>query len=211
MPEEMYDGTVSGPYPDHGDARDMQKVVPHQARFALVIKPDTPPRIARELLSHLYPFELLKLCLLPRVSADIRFAAEKILSRKIPSQPLGNKLSLARQGTAVILDALLRDGVPSVMKICLDNPRLKEGSLHQFLRSFPATEEMISQIASHNRWKGRPEIRLAILKNPNTPACWFTSFLPELSPTLLEDLLISSRLTGDQKELVRQARSGTSQ
>ena len=181
----------------------------YAVKYALVAHPDTPPQIAQTLLPLLYIFDLLKLCHIPGVSADIHLAAERKIVQQIPTQPLGNKLTLARRGTAAILDALLREGVSNVLEACLDNPHLKEGSLYQFLTSSRATAETVSIVARNSRWKSRPNIRLAILKNPRTPLIWFTTFLPGLPASTLHDLLASPRLTSAQKELVRQARSHT--
>ena len=177
----------------------------YSVKFALVAHPDTPPHIAQALLPLLYVFDLLKLCQIPGVSADVHLAAERKLVQQIPTQPLGNKLTLARRGTAAILDALLREGVQNILEACLDNPHLKEGSLHQFLASSHATAEAVSAVARNSRWKGRPNIRLAILKNPRTPLIWFTTMLPGLPTSTMRDLLASPRLTFVQKELVRQA------
>ncbi len=178
----------------------------YSVKFALVAHPATPPHIAQTLLPLLYIFDLLKLCHIPGVSADIHLAAERKIVQMIPTQPLGNKLALARRGTSAILDALLREGVHNVLETCLDNPHLKEGSLHQFLASSHATAESVSLVARNSRWKSRPNIRLAILKNPRTPLIWFTIFLPGLPAATVRDLLASPRLTFAQKELVRQAR-----
>lgn len=82
----------------------------YSVKFALVAHPDTPCHIAQALLPLLYIFDLLKICLLPGVSADIHLAAERRIVQQIPAQPLGNKLTLARRGTVAILDALLREG-----------------------------------------------------------------------------------------------------
>lgn len=179
----------------------------YSVKYSLVTHPDTPMHIAQTLLPLLYLFDLLKLCLIPGISPDIRLAAERKIIQLIPTQPLGNKLTLARRGTAAILDALLREGVLSVVEVCLDNPHLKEGSLHQFLASSHATAEAVSVVARNSRWKSRPNIRLAILKNPRTPLIWFTTFLPELSMSTIRDLLASPRLTSAQKELVRKSRT----
>lgn len=177
---------------------------PYQVKSALVAHPDTPPHIARTLLPLLYIFDLLKLCFIPGISADIHQGAERRIVQQIPTQPLGNKLTLARRGTSAILDALLREGLQNVIEVCLDNPHLKEGSLHQFLSSAHATAENVSIVARSTRWKNRPNIRLAILKNPRTPLIWFTMFLPGLPAGTLRDLLASPRLTTAQKDLVRQ-------
>lgn len=179
----------------------------YAVKFALAAHPDTPPHIAQKLLQLLYIFDLLKLCLIPGVSSDVRMAAERRIIQQIPTQPLGNKLALARRGTSAILEALLGEGVLNVVGICLDNSHLKEGALHKFLASSLATAEAVSLVARNSRWKNRPNIRLAILKNPRTPLIWFTVFLPGLPATTVRDLLASPRLTFAQKELLRQARS----
>lgn len=181
----------------------------YQVKSALVAHPDTPAHISETLLPLLYVFDLLKLCTMPGISADIRLAAERRVVQQIPTQPLGNKLTLARRGTSAILDALLREGVQNVVEACLDNSHLKEGSLYQFLTSSHATAEAVSIVARNSRWKNRPNIRLAILKNPRTPLIWFTTFLPALPPATLRDLLLSPRLTSAQKELVRQVRTSS--
>jgi len=177
----------------------------YKVKFALVMHPETPAHIVMTLLPLLYIFDLIKLCQMPGIVADVQFGAERNILQRLPTQPLGNKLTLARRGSAAVVEALLREGLPNVVEACLDNPRLKEGSLYQFLSSAQATAENISLVARSSRWKGRPNIRLAILKNPRTPAIWFTVFLPGLPSSTLRDLLASPRLTPAQKELVRQA------
>lgn len=174
-------------------------------KFALVCHPETPSHIVLTLLPLLFILDLLKLCQMPGITADARLAAERSIIQRMPTQPLGTKLTLAHRGSAAVVEALLREGHQNVLEACLDNPHLKEGSLYQFLTSAQANAESISVVARHNRWKSRPNIRLAILKNPRTPAIWFTIFLPGLPPATLRDLLASPRLTFTQKELVRQA------
>ena len=114
-------------------------------------------------------------------------------------------MTLARRGTAAIVDALLREGLPSLVEACLDNPHLKEGSVHQFISAASSSAETISMVARSARWKGRPNIRLAILKNPRTPAIWYTLFLPGMPQSTVKELLAVPRLTSAQKELLRQA------
>ena len=182
----------------------------YPVRFALVSHPETPAHIVLALLPLLYLFDLLKLCQMPGITADVHLAAERVIIQRLPTQPLGNKLALARRGSSAVVETLLREGLPHVVEACLNNPSLKEGALYQFLSSAQATAETISMIARSSRWKSRPNIRLAILKNPRTPLIWFTMFLPDLPPATLRDLLSSPRLTIAQKDLVRQAISHSS-
>jgi hypothetical protein len=174
-------------------------------KFALVCHPETPSHIAAPLLTLLNIFDLVKICQIPGINPDHRMAAERNIIQRLPSQPLGNKMTLARRGTSVVVESLLREGVPPLVEACLDNPHLKEGSVHQFITAYTSTAETISMVARSGRWKGRPNIRLAILKNPRTPAVWFTMFLPGLPQSTIRELLSVPRLTFAQKELVRQA------
>jgi hypothetical protein len=178
------------------------------AKFALVVNPEIPSHIAATLLPQLSIFELLKICLMPGITPDQRLSAERVIIQRLPTQPLGNKMTLARRGTSAIVEALLREGLPSLVEACLANPYLKEGSVHQFINASTSSAESISMVARSGRWKGRPNIRLAILKNPRTPAIWFTLFLPGLPQSTIRDLLSVPRLTFAQKELLRQALSG---
>jgi len=177
----------------------------YSVKFALIRHPETPSHMVLTLLPLMYIFDLVKICQMPGILPDVHLAAERNIIQRLPTQPLGNKLALARRGTAAVVESLLREGLPNVVEACLDNPHLKEGSLYQFLSSAQATAENVSIVARSSRWKGRPNIRLAILKNPRTPAIWFTLFLPGLPASTLRDLLASPRLTFAQKELVRQA------
>jgi hypothetical protein len=174
-------------------------------KFALLTNPEIPPHISATLLPQLNIFDLLKICLLPGIAPDQRLSAERTIIQRLPTQPLGNKMTLARRGTSAIVESLLREGVPPLVEACLDNPHLKEGSVHQFITASTSTAETISMVARSGRWKGRPNIRLAILKNPRTPAIWFTIFLPGLPRNTIRDLLSVPRLTFAQKELLRQA------
>ena len=177
-------------------------------RFALVINPETPSHIAATLLTQLNIFDLVKICLIPAISPDLRMTAERSIIQRLPSQPLGNKMTLARRGTSAVVESLLREGIPPLVEACLDNPHLKEGSVHQFITAATSTAETISMVARSGRWKGRPNIRLAILKNPRTPVIWFTMFLPGLPQSTIKELLSVPRLTPAQKDLVRHAVGG---
>ena len=96
----------------------------------------------------------------------------------------------------------MQDGDPRLVETCLGSPRLREVALLQFLNGPASTAETISMIARHPKWKNRPNLRLAILKNRKTPPIWFTLFLPGLRTPDLNNLLAGRRLTPPQKQLV---------
>ncbi len=177
----------------------------YKVTFALACHPETPAHISQTILPRFYLFDLAKVCSLPGITADLRLFAERCILQRLPTQPLGNKMTLARRGTAAVVEALLMEGAPPLVEACLGNPHLKEGAVYSFITSYQSTAETISMIARNSRWKGRHNIRMAILKNPRTPQIWFTLFLPGLSSQVLKELLSSQRLTPSQKGLVREA------
>jgi hypothetical protein len=171
-------------------------------KVALAMNPGTPGPLVLTLLPQLYLFELLDLCTLPGTTPDQRLAAERAILQRLPATELGNKLTLARRGPPDLVAALLREGDIGVMAVCLGSSRLKEVAILQFLNGAAATGETISMIARHPRWKGRPNVRQAILKNSRTPLIWYTLFLPSLRTPDLNRLLASRRLTPPQKQAV---------
>lgn len=175
----------------------------HRLKVALVYNPSTPGTIVQSLLPQLFLFELVNLCYLPGVTPDQKLAAERVIVQRLPQVELGNKLTLARRATSAVVAEILREGAARLMEPCLNNPRLKEVAILRFLNSGRANAGTISTIARHPKWKNRPNLRLAILKNPRTPEVWYTLFLPSLPRHQIATLLSSRRLTPRQKQLVR--------
>lgn len=177
----------------------------HGVQVSLFRHPATPNHLALPLVSRLHLFELVDSILIPAVPPDHRIAAERAVIQRLPSVPLGSRITLARRATAAVVEALLSEGDARLMDACLGNPRLSEGGIARLLHGSRATAEIISTIARHDRWKARPNIRRAILRNPRTPLVWFSLWLPALSPKELRELLLSPRLTSIQKQEVREA------
>lgn len=195
--------------------RDLSEEIPrlvyqrHRAKLsrplllALVKNPMTPGSIIRNLLPHLRIFELVDLCFLPGVTGDQRLAAERSIMQRLPTTPVGNKITLARRATSMVVGELLKEGDARTMKACLNSPRLKEAAVFQFLNGSTATATTISMVARHSRWSQRPNLRLAILKNRHTPQIWFTLWLPHLPIATINQLLAGRRLSLTHKNLVQ--------
>ncbi len=173
----------------------------HRIILALVKNPTTSGTLIRNLLPQLRLFELVDLIKLPGTTPDQKLAAERTLLQRLPTTPLGNKITLARRGTANIIGELLKEGQPQLFEVCLSNPQLKEAAIYQFLRGAAASAETISMVARHKRWHQRPNLRLAILKNPKTPEIWFTLWLPKIHLHVLKQLAVSCRSNPAQKHL----------
>ncbi len=176
----------------------------HRLQLALVKNPGTPGPVALALLPHLHLFELVDLCMIPGVTPDQKFAAERAILQRLPTTELGNKMTLARRATATVVGALLKEGNARLVEICLSSPRLREVAILQFINSAAASAETISMVARHSKWKSRPNLRMAILKSSRTPAVWFTLYLPQMRTPDVRNLLSSRRLSPAQKTLVLQ-------
>ncbi|NOR50191.1 MAG: hypothetical protein GQ530_04055 [Desulfuromonadales bacterium] len=175
----------------------------HRLQVALVKNPGTPGPIVLTLLQHLHLFELVDLCLIPGVTPDQKFAAERAILQRMPTTELGNKMTLARRTTATVVGEILKEGEIRLVEICLNSPRLREVAIQQFINGAKSSPETISMVARHPKWKSRPNLRLAILKNRRTPAIWFTLFLPQLRTADIRNLLVSKRLNTAQKKLIQ--------
>lgn len=184
----------------------------HALKLALVRNPATPGTVVLQLLPQLHLFELVSLCYTPGITPDQKFAVERAILQRLPAAELGNRMTVARRASASIVGEILKNGEPQLVAICLDNPRLREVAVLQFLNGATATAETISMVARHPKWKTRPNLKMAILKNRRTPQIWYTVFLPGLRTQDLRSLLASRRLGSARKPLVQQElrkRSGT--
>ena len=177
----------------------------HRLKVALVGNPAAPSPIVQSILPQLHLFELVNLCFIPGVTPDQRLAAERAIIQRLPNVPLGSKVTLARRTTSNVVAELLKEGQVQLMEACLNNPRLKEVSILQFINSARSQADTISAIARHPKWKNRPNLKQAILKNPRTPNIWFTLFLPNLTRSDLRNLAANKRLRPDQRRLVTEA------
>lgn len=174
----------------------------HTAKRAIASHPSTTAAQLSELIPHLYLFDLAVISTLPGGSQDQKMAAERAIIQRLPSTPVGNKITLAHKATSGLAEHLMREADPRIMSACLDNPHLKEGTIFQFLRSAAANSESISMIARHPRWGSRPSLRLAILTNPRTPLVWFTQWLHGLNSHDVRNIYSSQRLSQMQRREV---------
>lgn len=174
----------------------------YRLKVALAAHPRTPTSVLQALWPHLHLFDLLGICLLPGTTPDQKLAAERAIVQRLPGVPIGNRITLARRAPSTLLVELLSGGEAQVFAAALDNPRLKEGGLVQYLSGGRATAPAIVMIFGHPRWKKLPSIRLTLLKHPQTPEAIFRQLLPSCPLAELKNLRLSNRLTSSQKHLL---------
>jgi len=92
--------------------------------------------------------------------------AEKIAKRAIPRS---KKIHMARYGDLPDRELVLRDSDRSLQRFVLTNPSLSLVEVKRLAGLSTTLPQTLKAIADRREWAQRPEIALAILRNPKTP------------------------------------------
>jgi hypothetical protein len=160
----------------------------YRVRRALAFHPRTPRLIGLRLLRELYLMDLMQLTLLPGTSAELKINAEAQLISRLPQLPLGQKLTLARRGTARVAGALLAEGHAQILSVVLDNPNLTEAQALKALSLDRLPLGVIQAIAHHRKWSRMYNVRLALVRHPSSTLSTILAYLPELTVSDLREL-----------------------
>ena len=142
----------------------------YRSRFAQVSNPKTPRRVALGLLRHIKLMDLASVTRNKALPTELRQAAEGMLKEKLPTLPLGIKVTLARLVSEELLKTLLMGGEPDVVKACFENPRMKEAVALWAANHARVPAGVIEYMAAHARWSVCYPVRFAMIRNPKTPA-----------------------------------------
>src|ERR1700738_4567985 len=152
----------------------------YRVKRALAFHPRTPRLSGLRLLRELYLMDLMQLTLLPGTSAELKINAEAQVIARLPQLPLGQKLTLARRGTARVAGALLA--------VVLDNPNLNEAQVLKALSLDRLPLGVIQSIAHHRKWSHIYNVRLALVRHPSSTLSTILAYLPELTVSDLREL-----------------------
>jgi hypothetical protein len=172
--------------------------------LGLVGHPKTPRHVSLPAIRHLYTFELMQLALSPAVLADIKKAAEETLVSRLEKITLGERITLARRASGRVAAALLLDPEGRVIEAAVANPFLTEVLVVKALTSEKATAALVELVARDGKWSLRREVRIALLRNPLTPAKQAGQFAHILPSGVLHELLQDSRLSDPARVRVQQ-------
>jgi hypothetical protein len=161
----------------------------YRVRRALAFHPRVPRTLALRLLRDLHLVDLVKLSLAPVVVADVRHLAEDQILSRLGQVSLGEKIALAKRASARVLAALVAEGVPRLYAPALRNPRLTEAQALRLLANERLHERVITAIGTHPRWETLPNIRLALLRHPQTPQELAVEMLPRVTLADLKSLM----------------------
>src|SRR5579871_5582543 len=172
----------------------------YRVRLALAAHPHTPRLIAMRLLRELHLMDLVRLSLLPASPMELRrLADERVLAQ------LGQKLMLARRGSARVAAGLVADGPEQVARIALDNPFLTEAQLLKALAREAVAARILGAVARHGKWSSVINVRVALLRHPHLPAEAAPALANGLPRRELEDLIGLSRLGENVRAILRKA------
>jgi hypothetical protein len=171
-----------------------------KVKLALVEHPKTPRHVSLPLIRQLYTFDLMQVALTPAVPADVKRAADETLAHRLETLASGERLTLAHRGSGRIAEALLADADVRVMQAALHNAHLTEASIVRGLTRPDSHTAFVDAVAHHPQWSLRREVRVALLRNEKTPMARAVEFARGLQPTVLREILQTSRLPANVKE-----------
>jgi len=142
---------------------------------ALLLAADANSPFVEALRQHAEERRLLSLARLLRRGGD-GTATRALSAPPVPDYgagrelTLGERRSLARSPNRRVIEKLLRDPHPMVLRQLLGNPRLTEDDVVRLAARRPLHGAIASALAESPRWLQRPRVRLTLLLNPGTPA-----------------------------------------
>ncbi len=83
---------------------------------------------------------------------------------------VSEKMHLATKAGRTERQILLRDSSPQVLMGLLANPRIEDKEVLAICKSSSASSGVLQRIAKDRRWSANYEVRLALVKNPQTPS-----------------------------------------
>ena len=169
----------------------------YAVKLRLARHPHTPRLIALAAVRQLFLFDLVKVSLLPSTIAEVRRVAEDLVLARITQLPLGQKITLAKQGPARVVGALLAEGLPSVLAPALENAHLNEAQITRVLSHSDLSPRVVIAISQHPKWSAAPRVRIALVRHHHTPLARVLAFLPDIALADLRDLLQLSTVRPD--------------
>jgi len=173
-------------------------------RLRLAQHPRTPKRFALAAVRQLFLFDLVRLSLLPSAPPDIRRVAEEVILTRIPHIAIGEKLTLARRGPSRVAGALLAEGHPQAVKLALANPFLTESQVLKVLALRDVAERAVAAVAHHPKWSTQYNVRMALVRNPHTPATSVLTILPHVTLLDLKEISKLDDLAPHLRKYLRQ-------
>ncbi|MBZ5661255.1 MAG: hypothetical protein LAO08_12680 [Acidobacteriia bacterium] len=176
----------------------------YRVRRSLAAHPHTPRLIAVRVLRDLHLMDLVRVSLLPASSGELRRLAEERVLVQLPQLPLGQRLMLARRGSARVAAGLILHGPENVARVALDNPFLNESQLLKTLSKQSLTARTVASVAKHEKWSKLINVRVVLLRHAHAPAGYASALASDLPRRDIEDLLGLTHLSAGIREELQQ-------
>jgi hypothetical protein len=171
-------------------------------KLAVVRHPKTPRLISLPFLKFLYLFDLVRVCQTPGVPADIKLVAEETILKKVESLPRGERITLARRSSGRVAAALLVTEDLELIRAVLENPYITEANLLRTLALENLPRAVFESIAADGKWSYRYYLRLALIRNPQTPLARVLEFLPDIAVNDLREVCLDRRMPEQVRKYV---------
>jgi hypothetical protein len=175
----------------------------YRVKVRLAGHPHAPRLVALPLLRQIYLFDLVNLSLQPAMPVEYRRIAEDVILTRLPQLALGQRLTLARRGSARVAAALLAEGNARVVALALDNAFLTESQVLKVLSREELPPVVPESIARHRKWSCLYNVRMALVRNPLTPLARVLAFLPDITLRDLDELSGARSLPASLKQYIR--------
>jgi hypothetical protein len=170
-------------------ARQKQWRANYRVRCALAGHPHTPRLVAMKLLRDLHLMDLVRISLLAASPAELKRLAEERVLAQLPQLPLGQRITLARRGSARVAASLIAQGPEQVARVALENSFLTESQLLKTLAKENLPARVVAVIATHKKWSQLVNVRMALLRHKHAPLDRVLTFVSGLTLGELKDLL----------------------
>jgi len=175
----------------------------YRLRLRMARHPRTPRTLGIRLVRQLQLFDLVNVAITPSTPMEIRRLAEEQIISRLAQIPLGQKITLARRGSARVAGALVADGVQQVVPVALDNGYLTEAQVVKALGGDDVPEHVVLAVAAHRKWSRNYNVRMALVRHPLTPLSRVLAFLPDLTVRDLDELTAAKKLTPQLRSYLR--------
>jgi hypothetical protein len=155
------------------------------------------------LLRELHLMDLVRISLLPASPMELRRLADERVLTQLPQLPLGQKLMLARRGSARVAAGLVAAGPEQVARVALDNSFLTESQLLKVLAKEAVPARILGTVARHAKWSKLVNVRVALLRHQHLPLDGAPVLAHGLPRREIEDLLGLTRLRESIRTLLR--------
>lgn len=176
----------------------------HRLLAALVRHPFCPRNFVWRALPQLGWHDLLDVAKDPRAPAPVRRQAENKLLERLPLLSLGEKVTLARSGTPLVIAQLLGEEEPRVVSALLENPKFALGHCIRLVAE-ASSPAVFGLVLRHRQWGEMVPVRQAALANPALPVPLALSLLVSLSDGELEQLARNPDVPSKFRHLAEQA------